>query len=186
MEDKTQELKKDYFVLKKSTIYKILIAILSIYLLFVSTFTMIKVLNIEDKISTLNISNNNESVAETLDITTKDYYSNYLATDDNFDNMINGVDTYILYFHQDNCQYCMEANVFIDRYIELGYMNYVPVIFVNPDSANEIFDKYDIEGTPTAIYHVDGKDTIYDGADEIWTLFDELVASVSSAEDTNN
>ena len=162
------------------------IVLVACYLIFASTYTLVKVNKLENKLNSISFASANNNYAssnETLDISQTDYYNNYLATDDNFENMINGVDTYILYFHQDGCQYCMEANAFIDRYVQLGYMNAVPVIFINPESANNVFTKYNVQDTPLAIYHNNGSDTTYKGAEEIYNLFDEIVTNnMNSAE----
>lgn len=176
--EEKEELSKNYLILNKKTINKIIRIIMYCYVALVCTITLIFVVNINKKIQDINLSfstDNNINETETLNILSKEYYSNYLATDDNFNNMIKDVDEYVLYFHQENCAYCMEANVFVDKYIQLGYMNYVPIIFLDLESSNSIFDKYNIENTPTAIYHTNNEDKVYTGIDEIWNLFDSLV-----------
>lgn len=160
------------------------IALVATYLVVAVTFTMIKTIKLENAIKALQFSANNygyvDANTEIYDITQASYYESMKATDENFENMIKDVDSYILYFHQDGCEYCLHANTFINAYVQLGYTNEVPVIFVTPQYANSIFDKYAIESTPTAIYHANGEDKTYVGDEEIFNLFDGLVTKIEN------
>ena len=190
MENKINDLnndeKKDYIKIKRSTLRIIIACIVIVSFLFLLIFTLIKVNQIDKNVINVNekldnyLSINNNYQTEMLDIETKDYYSKYAATKSNFDNLIKDVDTYILYFHQTDCQACLEANVFIDSFIQKGYLNVSPIIFVTPQQANSVFTKYNIESTPTAIYVNKGETSTYIGVDEIFNMLDDIVNKASN------
>lgn len=153
------------------------------------SFTTIKVNEISNKLDTLNESIKNingysyqsDASEDTFNIMSASYYSNYEITDDNLAFMTEGVDKYILYFHQETCQYCLQANVFVNSFIELGFNEAVPVFFVTPDKADTVFDQYNVESTPTAIVIENGTQTnTAVGPDEIFTVFDNIVKSANN------
>lgn len=115
------------------------------YFVLVSLFISYKTINIEAQLSnnTVNYESNNG-----LDISTKDYYSQLIVSDDNYKEIIENSNDYLLYFHQDECEYCYESNVIIDEYITNKKGK---IFFITPQSSIALFKDNNIESTPTLI-----------------------------------
>lgn len=117
--------------------------IILIYFVVFSIFITYKISIIEAQI--INIDSN-QNINNTLDISTMNYYNDLSITDDNYKDVINKGE-YMLYFHQEKCDYCFESNVLIDKYITAGNEIYL----LTPNNAHELFNNYEVESTPTLI-----------------------------------
>lgn len=171
-----------------------MISLIVSFVTFSSIYSIIKLNQISDAIEALNLqvnANTSDSQTETYDISQASYYNDLLLTGDVDLNSLG--DDYILYFHQDGCQYCMEANVYIDIYIANKFNETVPIYFVTPASSVSLFnDKlfgeyktedgttmYGVESTPTFVRM--NKNKIVDkqvGAEQGFTLLDEVVKEI--------
>lgn len=134
----------------------ILIVIFITYFLFITIFLATKINKIENYLVP-NTTNNKLNIIE------KTYYKDNLLTDDTYNDYIND-DEYILYFHQENCNYCLETNVLIDSLVE---NNKIKIYFLTPDLAHNVFTSNNIESTPTIKYVKDGYEETYVGSKEI-------------------
>ena len=137
---------KDYITIKKTTLKKTGIIVFLIYVLIFSIFmivSQVKITNKLDKLSTVTTVNTYDNTAgnvDTLQISAMSYYKDYELDDSmNLTHTKDGED-YMIYFHSDTCHYCLEANVFLNQYITLGYQNNVPIYFATTEKASTLFD----------------------------------------------
>lgn len=166
-----------------------LIALLSTFMLFSSIFTMVKVINIDNKVESIEQSiqyggSTGESLAQTYDIESASYYNDLLLTDE--DDISKLGDDYILYFHQLTCSHCQEANVFVDMYVSMNINKHVPIYFVTPDSApalfsNTMFGSEGVTSTPTFVRMTNGNvaQTAV-GSDEGYNMLTPIVEQYSN------
>lgn len=165
------------------------VSLLAAFLLFASTFTMIKVNQISQKVDAIETDLKyggtvNLSSAQTYNIETASYYNDLLLTD--ADDISKLGDDYILYFHQATCSHCQEANVFVDMYVSMDINKYVPIYFVTPDSApalfsNTMFGSEGITSTPTFVRMTNGNiaQTAV-GSDEGYNMLTPIVEQYSN------
>ena len=123
--------------------------IVLIYFVIFSIFITYKINSIEAQIINIDSYQNTKN---TLDISTMNYYNELSITDDNYKDVINSKN-YMLYFHQEKCDYCFESNVLIDKYITAGNEIYL----LTPNNAYELFNNYEVESTPTLIVFENNK-----------------------------
>lgn len=172
-----------------------LISLIVSFITFSSVYTVVGINKLRESVEQLSANINNstysDSTVEVYDISQASYYNDYLLKD-NVDLSSLGND-YILYFHQDDCQYCMQANVYIDAYIGNKFNEKVPIYFVTPQSNNalfnsEIFGEYTTEDG-TTMYGIDSTPTIVRmnknkmvtkaiGSDEGFNLLDTVVKEI--------
>lgn len=165
------------------------VSLLAAFMLFASIFTMVKVIQISEKIDAIEVILNNggagnSSNAQTYNIETASYYNDLLLTD--ADDISKLGDDYILYFHQATCSHCQEANVFVDMYVSMEANKYVPIYFVTPDSApelfaNKMFGSEGITSTPTFVRMTNGSvaETVI-GTDEGYNMLTPIVEQYSN------
>jgi len=183
------ENKTEYITIKKSTLTKVAKILFYIYLLIFTILITVLVINqnkkideLKETISAISTSTNQEE-SSTLQISSMAYYPDYeldnsmqLETEEGKDFMI--------YFHSDDCGYCLEANVFINQYITLGYQNYVPIYFATQDKSPDLFenDAFVIESTPTMVYFDASEETysLYEGVDDLLTLLNNIVEEANN------
>lgn len=183
-------MEKDIIVIKKTSLKKAGKIVFCIYVLVFSIFMIVSQINVQttvtdllDKFNNLTTSSSDSSEISTLQISAMTYYKDY-ELDDSVDisKLADGND-YMIYFHSDSCSYCLEANVFLNQYITLGYQNNVPIYFATIDTAPELFDdvRFQIESTPTMYYYSASDKTYsgYIGVDDIFTLLDQIVSNAS-------
>lgn len=103
----------------------------------------------------------------------------YEATDSNYENMIQDVDTYILYFVGDN-KASLQISSLIDIYIQAGYTVYSPVIFALKDNASSIYKKYDISEGPALFYKTTDSEVSASGYQECYDLINKIVVTANS------
>lgn len=178
---------KDYITIKKTTLKKTGIIVFLIYVLIFSIFmivSQVKITNKLDKLSTVATVNTYDNTAgnvDTLQISAMSYYKDYELDDSmNLTHTKDGED-YMIYFHSDTCHYCLEANVFLNQYITLGYQNHTPIYFATSDKAQGLFndERFKIESTPTLVYYSakDDSFTSFIGSDEIFNKLDQIVSA---------
>lgn len=129
---------------------------------FVNTFILISnQKTLEQKVDALGNIVSNQTTQERgfdIDITNYTFYDDYVLYDGVVLQSLG--DDYFLYFHQDNCSACMEANAYILSYYNITVSKdskeYIydskPIYFVTPETSNELFTKFNIENTPTLIH----------------------------------
>lgn len=179
-------IEQDVITIRKTSLKKagkivfyIYVLIFSIFLIVCQSMTLTKINDLTTRFNNLVVSpeSGTEDV-DTLEISAMSYYKAYELDDSMNITQTSKDGDYMLYFHSDTCHYCLEANVFLNQYITLGYQDNIPIYFVTYDKAPGLFnDKYGIESTPTLIYHnaKENKDVNYVGSDEIFNLLDGLV-----------
>lgn len=118
---------------------RIIKIIITCYFICFSIYATINLNSINEKL-------NNTNIDYKLDIKEKEYYNSHLL---NNINEINDLNEYILYFHQDNCEYCLKTNVLMDKLITSTNTN---IYLLTPERYKDIFDEKQIESTPTLIY----------------------------------
>ena len=176
---------KEYIQISKTTLKKVGGIFFCIYILIFSGFMLFTQLKQSTKIdnieSTLNnlLSGEQTEETNTLQISAMTYYKDYELTNPSTIEDLKKEGDFMIYFHSDTCQYCLEANVFLNQYITLGYQNNTPIYFATIDKVEELFDddRFQVESTPTMTYYSKNNDvfTSYVGTDDIFTLLDELV-----------
>ena len=183
------ENKKEYITIKKTTLVRTLRILFYIYLLvFTVVVTVLitrqtKTINeLKETISSINLQNSQDQI-ESLQISDMAYYPDYELDNSMQIELEEGKD-FMIYFHSRECQYCLEANVYLNQYITLGYQDYVPVYFATYDKSPDLFenDKFVIESTPTMVYFDSSEETysLYEGVDDILTLLDNLVKDANN------
>ena len=183
--------KKEYITIKKTTLINIAKILFYIYLLIFTVFMTVSTVNQNKKIDELNetISSlslqSSQEQSTSLQISSMAYYSDYELDNSLQIEIAEGQD-FMIYFHSDECPYCLEANVYLNQYITLGYQGYVPIYFATYDKSPDLFenDSFTIESTPTMVYFDSSEEScsLYEGADDILTLLDSLVSEANNGE----
>lgn len=116
-------------------------------------------LDLNEILSSKDKTNEDEDVI----IENQDYYQltyiqdsslNYLKENGNklFKDFSN---SYLIYFHQDNCIGCLKINKIIDTFIrnqDNESDKFINVWFVDVETGEKIFDLYNVEETPTLLF----------------------------------
>lgn len=95
------------------------------------------------------------------------YYENYLLTDNNFEGMVEKQDSYYIYFHQEGCSACHDADPYINEYVISDKQDQKPVYFAIPELDKKLFEKFNIESTPTLVVVNNGSPSLITGYDSI-------------------
>ena len=188
-----EEVKKEseYITIKKTTLVKTARILFYIYLLVFTVFIAVTTINqtktineLKETISSLNIQNNQEQASE-LQIADMAYYPDY-ELDNSMEIKLEEGKDFMVYFHSRECVYCLEANVYLNQYITLGYQGFVPIYFATADKSPDLFenDKFVIESTPTMVYFDASEETysLYEGSEDILTLLDNLVKEANNGQ----
>jgi len=115
----------------------------------------------------------------TLEISNMEYYTEYELDDSGYINMPYDVDEYMIYFHSNSCSACLMSNVYVDKYIRLGYQSIVPIFFASSDKSLSLFldEKLNINVTPTIVLFSISQEKYYvfEGLDEIISILDKKI-----------
>lgn len=144
-----------------------------------SLMTYQKVKEIEETLINLEVTNDNYYSQKGTDLKQYDFYApneisgEALPSDKHF----------LLYFHQDDCPYCMETNEYIVMYFATGDENKenlvsesIPIYFITPESSSSLFDNFAIESTPTLLELEDGEvKSMAQGSDESIAMLKNIV-----------
>lgn len=184
-----RQIEQDTITIKKTSIkragkivFYIYVFIFSMFMIINQSVQLTKLNDLINRINALQIASN-QAVAEidTLQISAMTYYKDYELTNESDISELEKTGDYMIYFHSDSCHYCLEANVFINQYITLGYQNNIPIYFATTDNASALFEdsRFKVESTPAMFYYskANSSYTSYVGSDEIFTLLDGLVAN---------
>lgn len=136
----------------------------------------------KNSVLTMSTAQNEPVENEAIDITGLSYYEEQ--------KIVSGMDLaaleedYLIYAHQDGCPACIEANEYIYAYLANGYPNYLPIFFITPDSAEEIF--FDVLGcmeTPT-VYRMTKNEVVEKetGVEGVFNLLDRVVKKANGEE----
>lgn len=163
-------------------VFCIYVLIFSVFMIVTQSIQTTRINELNDKFNSLAMSSNTvQTETDTLQISAMTYYKDYELTDSSDIDQIGQNGDYMIYFHSDTCHYCLEANVFLNQYITLGYQNNVPIYFATTEKASALFDdeRFKVESTPTMFYYskADNSYTSYVGSEEIFTLLDGLVTN---------
>lgn len=182
-------IEQDVITIKKTSLKKAGIIVFCIYVLIFSIFmivsqssTLSKINDLTTKINNLTVNSGSyEEQIDTLEISAMSYYKDYELDDSMNISKVGKNGDYMIYFHSNTCHYCLEANVFLNQYITLGYQENVPIYFATPEKASGLFndERFKVESTPTMYYYSAADNTYkgYIGSDEIFTLLDGLVTN---------
>lgn len=128
---------------------------------FINTFILMSNhKSLEQKIDSIGNIVSGQTMQQTgseIDISNYTFYDDYVLYDGTI--LENLGDDYFLYFHQDGCEACMEANAYVLSYYNITVSKeskeYIydskPIYFVTPNTSNELFDKFNVDSTPTLI-----------------------------------
>jgi len=180
----TKDDNKDYIIINKHTIKKAFIVLFVCALVAVIIIMLFKIDNLQNQISDLKqqveqLSKESENVSS-LEITKKSYYKDYEIDDSTYIKISSQQNQFMVYFHSDSCYVCEQANVYIDKYITLGYQNYIPIYFATKDKVPSLFanEGLGLEVTPTMVFFNQEENTyqVFEGYDEILNLLSNIVA----------
>ena len=170
---------------------KIIIAVLIAAMVIGSiTFLIIRVNKLEtsvkdltEQVEELTEVVNSGSTSSEYDITDLEYYDSQLILDGA--NLESLGDDYLIYALQDGCSACATANEYIYYFLYYGYPDYIPMYFVTPESANEIFyETLNCESTPT-LYRMSGGEIVESavGVDDVYTMLDNITQEAKTSEE---
>ena len=163
-------------------ILKITIAVLLV-LSFIgsSVFLIIRVNKLETRVAALESAAANTQVSG-IDLSELEYYQKNLIYDGA--NLAAFGDDYLIYALQDGCSACAEASETIYNYLYYGYPDYLPMYFITPESANEIFfETLNCENTPTIYRMKSGKvSEKAEGVEDVFNLLDKVVQEANAAQ----
>ena len=138
---------------------------------------------INEKINTIG-----STVSQSSDEAKAQHLSNYTFYKDYvlYDNAVldNLGDDYFIYFHQEDCSACLAANQYVLSYYNVPVSSesdeYIfdkkPVYFVTPDTSSDLFNKFNVESTPTMVRMNKSKEIKRAvGTDEVNEMFGEVV-----------
>jgi len=183
-------LQDEVITIKKTTIKKLGKVFFFIYVLAFSVFAVIghvsqkkEIDNLTEQINSISSNTTSQTQNDELQISAMAYYQDY-ELDNNMQIELEEGKDFMIYFHADDCAYCLAANVYINQYITLGYQGYVPIYFATIDKSPDLFenDQFTIESTPTMVYFNASEETysLYEGADDVLTLLDNLVSEANN------
>jgi len=143
-------------------------------------FLAIRVGKLEEKVENLEESISSISSSSGYDLTELEYYQSQLIYDGA--NLAAFGDDYLIYAMQDGCSACEEANEYIYMYLYYGYPDYLPIFFITPESAEEIFfNTLGCENTPTLYRLKKGVVTEEaSGVDEVYSMLDAVIKNANS------
>ena len=168
-------------MLKTMGITIVLILIVASFVLTLINLT--KLSDINNKLDQLNeVITTGGSQEQGADLTKYTFYKDYVLYENTvLDNL---GDDYFIYFHQEDCEYCRVANNYVLAYYNVpagkDSEEYIfdkkPVYFVTPDTANDLFNQFNIESTPTMVRMNKSKEIKRAvGTDEVNDMFAEVV-----------
>lgn len=83
---------------------------------------------------------------------------------------------HLLYFYQKGCVNCEISNQYIVSYYYLDLNDVLPIYLVNLEGSEKLFEKYNVDGTPTIIRITDGKEVERGvGFEETFNIMDPIV-----------
>ena len=144
-------------------------------------FLIIRVNRLEKDVESLKQNTNTSS--SSVDLTSLDYYRQNLIYEGA--NLEAFGDDYLIYALQDGCSACEEASGYIYSFLYFGYPDYIPMYFVTPDSANDIFfDVLNCESTPTMYRMKEGKIAEKaEGVEDVYEMLDAITSEANSKEE---
>ena len=132
---------------KISFILLVLSLIISIFCL---TYCVYLLKDIES-IKQANQESNNYHLIYDISISKQEYYDNYLFTDGNHESLVENLNEYYIYFHQEGCSACHDADPIINEYVISDKQKQVPIFFAIPGLDKGLFEEYNIESTPSLV-----------------------------------
>ena len=158
------------------------IAIAAVLILGLIATDVILIVRVNQLDTTLKgVSEKLESIekANAVDITSLDYYKENLIYKGA--NLAAFGDDYLIYALQDGCSACEEANQYVYMFLYYGYPDFIPMYFVTPQSAEDIFfEKLNCEHTPT-LYRMHGDEIVerVEGVEEVYSMLDSITSEAN-------
>ena len=174
------------FSLTRQILKVVIIAALVLGLLAADIILIIRVNKLEAALDEISAKVETIDNANQVDITTLDYYKENLIYSGA--NLSAFGDDYLIYALQDGCSACAETNQYVYMFLYYGYPDFIPMYFVTPDSADDIFfEKLNCEHTPT-LYRMKGDQIIekVEGVDEVYSMLDSITSEANSSTGEKN
>lgn len=167
------------FSLTRQILKIVIAAVLIIGLIATDVILIIRVNQLETSLNGISEKVEALDTANQVDITTLDYYKeNLIYTGANLSAF---GDDYLIYALQDGCSACAEANQYIYMFLYYGYPDFIPMYFVTPQSAEDVFfEKLNCEHTPT-LYRMHGDQIVerVEGVDEVYSMLDSITSEAN-------
>lgn len=167
------------FSLTRQILKIVIAAVLILGLIATDVILIIRVNQLETSLNGISEKVEALDTANQVDITTLDYYKeNLIYTGANLSAF---GDDYLIYALQDGCSACAEANQYIYMFLYYGYPDFIPMYFVTPQSAEDVFfEKLNCEHTPT-LYRMHGDQIVerVEGVDEVYSMLDSITSEAN-------
>lgn len=148
---------------KIGTVLRILCLLISIFCLTYCIFLLKDI----DNTKIENQEPSNYHLLYDISVSKQEYYDNYLFTDGNYESLVENINEYYIYFHQEGCSACHDIDPYINEYVISDKQKEKPIYFAIPELDKELFETFNIEFTPTLVFVKNGSPTLINDYENI-------------------
>ncbi|MGB4984225.1 MAG: thioredoxin family protein [Erysipelotrichaceae bacterium] len=149
---------------------------LNIIIALIGCLLLINIIQLSKGYSNKNNSEESTKRDETQYLEKSDYYQSHVITDKNIDLSKISKGSYLVYFYQNGCGYCEEANYYLNSFIEFKLTEKIDIYFVNLSSTKI---NVEVKSTPTIFLYENGEKTVINGSDKVFELLDGFAKNKS-------